>query len=639
MDQGDPLAPLLFACGLAPRLRALQQGLRDLAIERGVDPSRVRVLAYLDDVVVMVPPVMAGEVLPMAQRLLGEIGLLLRSDKTQVWSARAPCPAGLESQWRQEGLTLVGVPLGGPLPGHGLPDESDELRVDLGTSGYAAERCAEVVQRAAALLERLADIPVQASPHLPAVQVAALLLRLCGGGKITHLLRTTPPSSVKEAAAAFDTAMLKAYESLALLDRLSREEQEQCRLPVRLGGRGLRSQALLAPAAWVASWAQCLPEVRLRTGLEVLGNLESCDLPLAAACRDALATLPLPPEATELLSWHRLAQTSWPKLQRTLSKWSDQKNFTNLLASLDAEGRARLRSCGGPLAGAWQLAKPASPSERLEDAEYCVTARTLLGQPVGPDADGGAVCQNRARTGPTAGRPCGEPLCRHAHHAHRCVRGGGLKARSADIERVWADIHRECGHAVQRQVYVPGWDRWRWSCTCGQRGLARTPPQHPCATCGSHLDSVREEAVLDLEVRSHDVPRSYFDVTVRHSVPGDPRRLAAAALYDGAVNQEAEADKRSRYPDGQTPWRVIPLALETNGRHGRAALKHLRRLARQQASALEEADGVHAASALVLRWGCRLSVALQRSNAARLRSALGAGARDIGRSFAAALAG
>ena len=41
----------------------------------------------------------------------------------------------------------------------------------------------------------------------------------------------------------------------------------------------------------------------------------------------------------------------------------------------------------------------------------------------------------------------------------------GLIARSNDHEAVWAAIHRECGHTVERQVPVAGWDCWCWNCT------------------------------------------------------------------------------------------------------------------------------------------------------------------------------
>ncbi len=327
VDQGDPLAPLLFACGLAPCLQALETDLQQLSRDRGLDRNRVRVLAYLDDVAVLVPPELATEVQAAETRALGALGLELRLEKTQAFSKRTPCPPGLEEQWKESGLTLVGVPLGEPLPENGLPAENDERRLDLGTEDYATERCHEVVRRAAALLELLAELPAKASPQQPAVQVAALLLRLCGCGKVTHLLRSTPPQLVREAARTYDAALLKCYEDLAELDPLTCAQALRCRLPLRRGGRGLRSQEQLAPAAWVASWAQCVAEVLARTGLDCLEDLETCELPLAQACRDARAELPdAPPgarddrEGSDLGTWRELALEPRKKVQRMLSR-------------------------------------------------------------------------------------------------------------------------------------------------------------------------------------------------------------------------------------------------------------------------------------------------------------------------------
>ena len=128
--------------------------------------------------------------------------------------------------------------------------------------------------------------------------------------------------------------------------------------------------------------------------------------------------------------------------------------------------------------------------------------------------------------------------------------------------------------------------------------------------------------MLDLEARSAQQPRMLFDVTVRHSVPGPADALATAANHAGAVNRDAEKDKRQRYADGRTPWKVVPLAHETFGRLGLAALRHLRGLVKAEAAKVGE-GAEEATSALVLRWGCRLSTALQRSNCRLLRSALG----------------
>ena len=83
---------------------------------------------------------------------------------------------------------------------------------------------------------------------------------------------------------------------------------------------------------------------------------------------------------------------------------------------------------------------------------------------------------------------------------------------------------------------------------------------------------------------------------------------------------------------------MVPFALETYGRLGRSALLLLRRLARAQAERLSE-GAEDAAGALVLRWACRLGVALQRANAEALRRSLGDDAAKGAVDFAAALAG
>ena len=105
------------------------------------------------------------------------------------------------------------------------------------------------------------------------------------------------------------------------------------------------------------------------------------------------------------------------------------------------------------------------------------------------------------------------------------------------------------------------------------------------------------------------------------------------------MNKAAENTKDQRYPAERTPWKEAPLTLETYRRHGREALKYLRKLAWKQAGGLEE-GGEQAASHLVLRWGCRLSMALHQANAANLHRCLGADPRKAGgRELAAALAG
>ena len=141
----------------------------------------------------------------------------------------------MQEHWRRAGFTLVGVALGESVPHSGMPDARDVYRVDLGGDDYVKQRCNETAERATVLFRTVAELLTLASPHLPAVQFSALLLRMCGCGKLR----------VRKAAASFDHAMLECYRELASLDAFSSTEAAQCQLPLRDGGRGLRSQERL----------------------------------------------------------------------------------------------------------------------------------------------------------------------------------------------------------------------------------------------------------------------------------------------------------------------------------------------------------------------------------------------------------
>ena len=54
------------------------------------------------------------------------------------------------------------------------------------------------------------------------------------------------------------------------------------------------------------------------------------------------------------------------------------------------------------------------------------------------------------------------------------------------------------------------------------------------------------EVILDKEFRANSCQRAYIDVTVRHSVPRDLRRLAMAARTGSTVKAQAEISKRQR---------------------------------------------------------------------------------------------
>ena len=97
--------------------------------------------------------------------------------------------------------------------------------------------------------------------------------------------------------------------------------------------------------------------------------------------------------------------------------------------------------------------------------------------------------------------------------------------------------------------------------------------------------------------------------------------LHAAADADGAAAAGAAVGKHRRYPAWLLPGgRLVPFAVETFGRWGAEALEWLR----SAADAVAESDPQVAAAghwgkvALLNAWHTRLSVALQKGNAACL---------------------
>ena len=149
-------------------------------------------------------------------------------------------------------------------------------------------------------------------------------------------------------------------------------------------------------------------------------NIETCTLPLAQLCRDALTSMSSA-DASKFArgSADALNRNSWvlqlqKKLQKTLSKRIIKNLHTALLSSSDASSKARLHSCASPLASAWQWASPGKLGEAMGGSDYRSTVRELLGQPL---ALAGPTCQNRVRSGSSANQPCGEALCPFAKHA------------------------------------------------------------------------------------------------------------------------------------------------------------------------------------------------------------------------------
>ena len=122
VDQGDSLAPVLFAFGVQRPARALLTELRRQAGFLQGD-KEVLVVLYLDDLYVFVPQELASQVVPLAAAALGDglgsttgCGLTLRTDKCAAWCPQGVRPDGLPPslQWSVSPLVVLGSSLSEP---------------------------------------------------------------------------------------------------------------------------------------------------------------------------------------------------------------------------------------------------------------------------------------------------------------------------------------------------------------------------------------------------------------------------------------------------------------------------------------------------------------------------------------------
>ena len=117
-----------------------------------------------------------------------------------------------------------------------------------------------------------------------------------------------------------------------------------------------------------------------------------------------------------------------------------------------------------------------------------------------------------------------------------------------------------------------------------------------------------------LDLRLEGAPGAfvrYADVVATHPVSLVLDSTKANASHDGHQAASWERIKRGRYSQD-----VLPLAVETYGRWGLAAVRFLRELARGVASQDPRLAhlGRWAAAALTCRWYTRLAVCLQTAN-------------------------
>lgn len=219
VQQGDPLGPLYFCCGIASIVEAIES------------LAPVYNKWYMDDGGIVATPEVLSQVWEAINRFGPGIGIFLNPEKCE-WSWLDPtrpdaCPIDGVQLVRTDEVCILGVPLGSPSFSEAFVER--ELL-----------SCEKVLEKLSAFEDS---------------QVALYLLRLSYGVvRATHFMRTTPLSDWGPQAARFDELVRSAAESI-LCTRFTESAYVQACISPKLGGLGLRRVQDHAPSAYLASRA------------------------------------------------------------------------------------------------------------------------------------------------------------------------------------------------------------------------------------------------------------------------------------------------------------------------------------------------------------------------------------------------
>lgn len=521
-DQGDPLINLLFPLAFHKVVCAV----RAAAAQHD---EHARAYAYQDDLQIVTRPDGLAPAQAAFREACRSLGLRPNDAKEEVYIGPAA------DDMVDIAVRVVDRPRvlrHGGLDVQGLPAKVDK------DNGSDTQLCAnapeldKLVSQRRGFLTRLAELHAAGLTS----QHAMVLLRQRTSSDFVFLARACGIPT--------DTARTLDEETLALAVRIvggdagdwNEITRRRAFHPLRDGGLGLVSVALVAAAAHAASWHQVSPDIVSRLGLDSVAVLRA-EVPWADRClRDADAVV-----QECLLDRLAPAGSSHTRVsQRTLTEARVKKEVADVLAQLDGDpvASARMLSAAGPGAGAWLLT-PTAPAHHFRNEQFAVAVRLRLGLPV---PIGAGTCQHVKGNGTV----CGAPLDQHGVHALTCPSGGWFGRRHDHVCKSLAAYCADNGCEAEREVLMP---------------LAA--PAHP-------------EARMDVVIRSRGRPATVpVDATIVSPLTGEMLRRGASARVPGAAAQAAAKHKRAKYSNVD----LVPFALETYGRWSEEARSFAKQVA------------------------------------------------------------
>ena len=403
-QQGDPLASLLFSLVLHPLVKSIQERVQGLSAHAW----------YLDDGTFVGKEEELEQVLDILVREGPARGLVLsttitspNNPKTTVWSKEVETrPAALLAKGavliEDQGINLLGAPIG--------------------SREFVEEEVRKKVEKVRVVTELL---PLLQDPH-----VEFVLLRSClSMPKFSFVLRTTDTTDIVHLLRDFDATTRDGLARI-LGTAIDDETWQQAKMPVSLGGMGLRAAEDHAPTAYAAS---LLASQTLLKGLTGQDNQAEETGILSPILLEAL-TSAMGEEAKE----EELVDIPQRKLGLKVDR-EQQRKREEMAEDGNSEEKARLKSLTLPHSGDWLNVVPSTAlGLHLRPQEFVLVARYRLGLPLYIKEGPCPSCRQHSDVRGNHAMCCGsggERISRHNHlrdHLHDTAAAAGLGPRKEE---------------------------------------------------------------------------------------------------------------------------------------------------------------------------------------------------------------
>ena len=558
--QGECLSTAVFCIFLREVLDSFLLKCKEQGIP--LPEKSITICAYVDDVVLVVPPDLLTQVWPIFVQTLADFNLVVETSKCKVWRPSGKdIPVEVTSLVEpvKDGLPVLGTAAGGQhatiLNVNNSPEAAEALTVD------TQKRLSRAVEDSKLLLTMM-ETPLAVATK----QAGWLMLVRSLAVRLDFDMRILPPLVLNGIVNSFQQVLLSTAESILDLSNITTVMQQQMQLPGHLGGMYLTSPFLKLRVAHLASVAaswKCTYEWLQSRGVDVstafaaidtfeariaIANLRHFSIHVTSFGQVCTQYCDLP-----LLTFQQPLPIAIAALQGRLTAALATQAHVELWQSAEPNDQIRLLSSSGTGNGA--LYKQASKRRtlHLDDFEFQVASALRLGH----DLPSSVLCQNCS----AQGRMCSRPMS--LNHFLSCKIGGGVSLIHRALATQLQFICRDFGATTKFEVPIPEFART-------SNVASGNAPDDDC------FDPLEKDhatgAIMDVVAYCPDGAEFLLDVSIRN--PQTSRYFRHACSSSGYAADRGETDKRTRYPSAHGKH-VTPCVAESFGRIGKSFLSFL----------------------------------------------------------------